>query len=267
MGHHTESSTNDVCLIKDNTLSSFQAVVIRSNGYKFDPKDIDLDDIDALTDVDESEAWREAMAIFGTNGEKIVKPAMKRGNNSLLTEKTYTVTKEAMEEMGYKGEQISIPGGEYSDSKLYNCPFGRDNADSGKCRLTASFSESVDSIAIIYAVTKKSKQDPNAATFFSELLVKCNCRCKLKESVGAVQYQPVPGSEGECSMTPVSRPSLMCDNLGDKICSHEVSETWASNAESKLPNGNYKCALKASKITKFTSDFQPNAAFLQPVGK
>lgn len=267
MGHHTESSVNDACLIRDNTLSSFQAVVIRSNGYKFDPKEIDLDDIDSLTRVAKGDEWREAMAIFGTDGANIVRPDVKRGDNTLLAEKSYRVTKEAMEEMGYKGEETFIPGGEYAAEKLYNCPFGQYNKNSGKCRLTASFSESVDSIAIIYAVTKKSRHDPNAATFFSELLVKCNCRCKLKENSNAVEYQPVPGAEGECTMTPVNRPSLVCDNLGDKMCYHDVSETWASSAESKLPNGNYKCALSASKITKFTSDYTPQASFLHRVGR
>lgn len=266
MSHENKHGTGK-CVIKDDTLTSFQAIVIRSNGYKFDPKDIDLDDIDALTNVRDRDAWKEAMAIFGTDGDRIVKPDIKRGFASMLSEKTYTVTKDAMSEMGFKGESISIPGGEFASKELFNCPFGRNNPHSSKCRLTASFKESVDSLTIIYALTQSSRFDPNAAVFFSELMVKCNCRCKLKENKNAVKYHPVPGVDGECTMTQVTRPSLMCDNLGDKMCSHEVSDTWTSDAGAKLPNGNFKCGLGASKVTKLTSDFNPSTSFNMPIAK
>lgn len=244
--------------------SSFQAVVIRSNGFLFDPKDIDLDDIDSLTRVPEEHAWKEAMAIFGKADGQIVAPGLKMDEDTMLRSKLYTVPEAAMREMGFKDGATVVPGGEFVGKELMNCPFGRTNPLSAKCRITASFTESVDTIAILYAVTQKSKYDPNAASFFSELMLKCNCRCKERKTT-AVKYSPVPGVAGECTMTPATRPALVCDNLGDKLCSHEVSDSWTSSESSKLPNGNYKCALKASKITKVTSAFAPVSPFVAPI--
>lgn len=50
--------------------------------------------------------------------------------------------------------------------------------------------------------------------------------------------------------------------LGDKVCYHDVSDTWVDTGKGKkLPNGNFACALQPSKITKVTSDFKPKASF------
>lgn len=217
-----------------------------------------------MTRVPAEHAWKEAMAIFGKAGDQIVTPGLKLEEGTKLRSKLYTVPAPAMREMGFKDGDTVIPGGEFTGDELMNCPFGRANPLSAKCRITASFTESVDTIAILYAVTRKSKYDPNAAAFFSELLLKCNCRCK-ERTTHAVKYSPVPGVAGECTMTPSSRPALVCDNLGDKLCSHEVSDSWTSSESDKLPNGNYKCALKASKITKITSEFAPASPFVAPV--
>lgn len=48
MGHEALVDNTD-CLIQDDTYSSFQAVVVRSNGWLFDAETIDLDDIDSQT--------------------------------------------------------------------------------------------------------------------------------------------------------------------------------------------------------------------------
>jgi hypothetical protein len=48
LGHQAEYG-NDECLITNDTLSSFQAMVVRANGFLMDARNVDLDDIDALT--------------------------------------------------------------------------------------------------------------------------------------------------------------------------------------------------------------------------
>lgn len=50
MGHQADIADKN-CLVEDDTYSSFQAIVIRSNGWLFDAEKIDLDDIDSQTFV------------------------------------------------------------------------------------------------------------------------------------------------------------------------------------------------------------------------
>lgn len=259
-GYNTKH-TNKKCLIQNGEYSSFQAVVLRANGFAFDAKEIDMDDIDSLTNVRPELAWKESMAIFGKRGSEYVLPTLKLYDGTLLTEKQYTVTEDAMKEMGFEDGKRIIPGGEFSSETLFNCPFGRDNPDSQKCRLTAKFQFPIDTLVILYAAAQKSSVDPNAAVFFSELSLKCGCRCAEKENVQSKSYHPVGDSSTECTVSTIERPSLRCDVLGDRVCYHDVSDAWVLNGEGQLPNGNYPCALKASKITKITSDFAPREDF------
>lgn len=75
------------------------------------------------------------------------------------------------------------------------------------------------------------------------------------------------GSTSECSAKKVDKPALTCDVLGNKVCYHDVSDSWVAEKEGKLPNGNHACSLKPSKITKITSDFKPQNNFeIKPVG-
>jgi hypothetical protein len=215
------------------------------------------------TQVRPDNAWKEAMAVFGTSGNRIVLPTTHLQAGTMLRSKLYLVAADAMKAMGFSHGAANIPGAEFAAETLYNCPFGRSNANSKKCRLQVQFSESIDSLAILYAVTQKSTVDSNAASFFSELQLKCACRCKENAHPVTV-YIPVGGTTDECRLKTTSRPSLRCDLLGDKICSHEVSDTWVATAEGKLANGNFKCSQTASKITRVTSDFRPISPFLAP---
>lgn len=121
-------------------------------------KEIDLDDIDSLTNVRPADAWKESMAIFGKRGSEYVLPTLKLYDGTLLEQKKYTVTGDAMKEMGFDDGKLVIPGGEFTGDKLYNCPFGRANPNSRKCRITAHFQTGpVDTVVVLYAAAKKSK--------------------------------------------------------------------------------------------------------------
>lgn len=154
-GYQT-SYHNEKCLIRNDEYSSFQAVVLRANGFYFNPKDIDLDDIDSLTGVKDKDAWKESMAIFGMRGSEYVFPSIKLYDGTMLAEKKYTVAAAGMKEMGLPNKNISVPGAEFSGKKLYNCPFGRSNRLSAKCRVTASFGGvPVDAVVVMYAAVQK----------------------------------------------------------------------------------------------------------------
>lgn len=261
LGYHSPIG-NQQCLVQNDEYSSFQAIVLRANGFAIEAKEIDLDDIDSLTRVGEADSWKESMAIFGKKGNEYILPTLKLYDGTLLTEKQYTVTEEAMKELGFNDGKLIAPGGQFSSTDLFNCPFGRANKESQKCRITASFQFPIDTLVIMYAAAQKSRIDPNAAVFFSELSVKCGCRC-AETQVSSQSYHPVEGSTSECTVTTVQRPSLRCDMLGNKVCYHDVSDTWTGVQGKKdaLPNGNYACALTPSKITKFTSEYAPRADF------
>lgn len=238
VGHEAATNVTD-CLVQDDTYSSFQAIVLRTNGFQFEAKSIDLDDIDSQVDVPAGNAWKESMAIFAKSGDEYILPTVEFHDGSLLSSKSYTVASAAMKEMGFRGGALQVPGGEYSAETLFNCPFGRDNIESKKCRMTVKFTKPMDTLVIMYAISKKSANDPNAAVFFSEILLKCGCRCTDAPS-SAETMVPATGAEGECYKSMTTRPRTKCDVLGNKFCSHEVSDYWAKTQENALPNGNFK---------------------------
>lgn len=149
-----ESPINSqACLIKknsagDSVYDSMQAVVVRANGWKFDISSLDLDDIDAQTRVPPHRAWKESMAIFGMADGELVVPTTSFYDETLLAAKQYVVPDSAMKEMGFADEAVRIPGAEYAADFVHNCAFGRQNPDSKRCRMTASFDQAIDALAI-----------------------------------------------------------------------------------------------------------------------
>lgn len=264
MGHHARLDNGD-CLIKKKgdlaVYDSMQALVIRTNGWTIQPQGIDLDDIDAQSGVASDAGWKESMALFGINKGKLVLPVMKFYPESLLEKKEYQIPAAAMKEMELELGESLVPGGEYASTEMVNCPFGRDNEDSKRCRMTGHFDEPVDTLVFLYAVTQKSKTDPNAAVFFSEVLLACGCRCKQTDLGARPMTAAVPGVPGECVQTQSTSLKTQCDLLGDKWCSkedmvaHKVSGT-------QLANGNFPCEEVTGDKVVVTSDFAPRKDFV-----
>lgn len=95
------------------------------------------------------------MAVFAKSGDKVIFPSVMFHDGTLLTSKSYTVPNSAMKEMGFSNTGgISVPGGEFGGDILYNCPFGRENELSKKCRMTVKFTEPIDTLAILYGITQ-----------------------------------------------------------------------------------------------------------------
>jgi hypothetical protein len=126
--------------------------------------------------------------------------------------------------------------------------------------MTAKFKSDVDTLVILYGVTQKSPVSHSAAVFFSELTLKCGCRCR-NNPVTVEGFVPVPGAHGECHKETRTRPSVKCDVMGPKFCSHDVSDTWQVTQKSALASGAYKCALRASKVATVRSEFNPTPIF------
>jgi hypothetical protein len=143
------------CLIKstgsaDAVYDSMQALVVRSNGWKFEVKSIDLEDIDSQPGRIPGNAWKESMAIFGEADGTLVLPAVSLTSDTLLSVKNYAVPSAAMSEMELSSRDIRVIGAEFSSPRLHNCraaEFG-DDADAHLCRMTASFSSGIDTLVI-----------------------------------------------------------------------------------------------------------------------
>lgn len=112
-------------------------------------------------------------------------------------------------------------------------------------------------VPLVYAVSQKSRNDPNAAVFFSEAMLKCGCRCSEKEESGPV-LTPVEGTENECSVSTSTRPRVKCDLMGNKFCVHYKSISVQRTSQEELPNGNVACAEKESEVVRVRSEFKPS---------
>lgn len=264
MGHQA-SVKNDQCLVKrvggELIYDSMQALIIRTNGWTIQPQSIDLDDLDAQAKVRSEDGWKESMAIFGLFEGSLVKPDLKFAEKTLLGEKQYKVPAAAMKEMELQVGDSYVPGGEYVSEEMINCPFGRDNIKSKKCRMTATFSGPLDTLVLLYAVSQKSKTDPNAAVFFSEVTIKCGCRCKQMDVGTRKMTGGVPGVANECVETEMSSLKTQCDILGDKWCSKQDMVGYKVTGN-ELSNGNVPCEeIKGDRII-VTEDFKPQDDFL-----
>jgi len=56
---------------------------------------------------------------------------------------------------------------------MADCPFLKD--PTGQCKAFVSYPDPVDRLLIMYAISQKSANDPNAAAFFSEVTLACGC--------------------------------------------------------------------------------------------
>lgn len=253
------------CLIKriggDSVYDSMQAVVIRTNGWTMLPHSIDLDDMDAQAGVPSTDGWKESMAIFGVQDGNLISPNIKFYEDTLLASKQYKVPASAMKEMELTLGDSYVPGGEYSAAEMFNCPFGRDNKHSAKCRMTASFQEPIDTLVLLYAITQKSKNDPNAAVFFSEIILQCGCRCRQTNAGTRKITAAIPGTPNECVQTETTAFKTECDVLGDKWCSKDYMASFRTTGP-QLGSGNFPCQEVQGERVTVTGNFGPDSDFV-----
>lgn len=263
---HESMLTDDECLIKQKDgkmyYNSMQAIVISANGWTFQPTRIDLDDIDAEPGVVSSDGWKESMAIFGMRGSEIIRPSLTFYNRSLLVAQNYTIAQSNLQQMGLSlsGEQL-VPGGHYYSDEMVNCPFGRDNIESERCRMSASFSHPIDTLVVMYAVLQKSKTETRAASFISEVVMDCGCRCSQIDVGSRKLLAPIPGVDGECVEKESTAPRTVCDVLGSTWCTKTEVTSYKASGET-LPNGNCPCTKSKGYRASVDSPFQPRNDFI-----
>jgi len=128
------------------------------------------------------------------------------------------------------------------------------NDPTGQCKAFVSYPDPVDRLLIIYAITQKSANDPNAAAFFSEVTLGCGCQCA--EKPGASQMTvPVEGSAGTCKKVPSKSPAYNCDFMGKFWCETAETTRW------EMTGSRSACASVPSTIQVPVSSYTPTSKF------
>lgn len=134
-----------------------------------------------------------------------------------------------------------------------DCPFMDDPA--GQCKAFVSYPEPIDRLLIIYAVTQKSANDPNAAAFFSEVTLACGCQCGAKAATPTTTV-PIDGQPGKCRTESNASPSYACDFLGNQWCERKRTTKWLMTG-----SGGGACTQVPSVVSKVVSAYTPSREF------
>lgn len=269
IGHSSNTSTND-CVVENSDgkmiFRSFQAVEVSVNGWKFSPE-FDIDDVDAQINATEEDAWKESVAVLGMDDDNIVTPTIKLHNSTILKTTDVMVPKAATDAMGLTVGEVVVTGVEYAATELVNCPFGRDNELSKKCRVSVRFTAPVDKVIIMYALSQKSKNDPKAAAFLSEFLMGCGCRCSKVEAGRRMITVKVPGTSNQCIYKETSGRRTLCDMEGSLWCDRvEATEyVGASTATLSLDDATIPCSGHPGERAEVISSFSPRNDFVESV--
>lgn len=54
---------------------------------------------------------------------------------------------------------------------------------------------------------------------------------------------------------------VTCDMIGNKFCSKHIRPAFQVTSSEELTNGNFKCALKPSRVARVIDDFVPSLEF------
>lgn len=235
------------------TYKGFQGILVEANGFKFSA-DLVLEDIDAQPVKDPADGWRETMSSLGMADSAVVRPTMTTKQGSLVAVQQFRVPAASLKEVGFPAKDLLIDGAAYSSwTETKNCPFMDDPA--GQCKAFVSYPEPIDRLLIIYAVTQKSANDPNAAAFFSEVTLACGCQCGAKAATPTTTV-PIDGQPGKCRTESNASPSYACDFLGNQWCERKRTTKWLMTG-----SGGGACTQVPSVVSKVVSAYTPSREF------
>jgi len=130
------------------------------------------------------------------------------------------------------------------------------NDPTGQCKAFVSYPDPVDRLLIIYAITQKSANDPNATAFFSEVTLACGCQCAEKSGASEMTV-PVDGSAGKCKTVLNKSKAYGCDFLGKLWCETAERTRW------EMTGSGGACAPVSSTVQKPVSSYKPDSKFTE----
>lgn len=118
-----------------------------------------------------------------------------------------------------------------------------------------TYSEPVDKVVIVYAVTMQVHESSSSAALVSGLSFACGCPCRGKTESTPIVV-PLPGQPGRCVEKTISRTSHRCSYEGGSWCDEAEGTKWT------LTGGdNGACRSSKSLIHRPVSPFTPVAPF------
>lgn len=127
------------------------------------------------------------------------------------------------------------------------------NDPAGECKAFVTYTEPVDRLLIVYAATRASATDADAAAYVSALDLRCGCQCAAHVRAGVAK--PVAGSPGRCTTAPASTPGYSCDMLGTSWCEQRTGTRWAMTGDGDA------CAEEPNTYSQVVSAFNPDPDF------
>lgn len=172
--------TGPECLIstnrnKDSVYNSMQAFVVRTNdGFLLDAVSIDLSDVDSQGgDAPLNKASQESMVVFGMSSSNYVEPDLAFYADSVIEGHEYLVPSDAMFEMGFPRQHMYVKGVQFAADAAHDCRSKDSREEALRCAVTATFSEGIDSLIVMHALTKKSRDEAFSFGLVSELRLRC----------------------------------------------------------------------------------------------
>lgn len=151
-----------------------QAFVVRTNdGFLLDAVSIDMGDVDSQGDTTLDKSSQESMVVFGMSAGNYVEPDLSFYANSVITEHEYLVPSQAMFDMGFARQHMYVKGVQFAADAPHDCR-SKDNREASlRCAVRASFSEGMDALVVMHALTKKSQSEAFTFGIVSELRLRC----------------------------------------------------------------------------------------------
>lgn len=214
-------------------------MIYEAEGYKWSPT-VNIDDIDSY-EVESGGAVRDSSIVFGIAEGRVVSPQLHFSNGTFLDRKQYQITRASLAEMGLGAlGDIEIAGSEFADNvPVFNCPLSSAGPQS-RCRMSATFSEPINKLVILYAPAQKIAAEQAAAILLSDLVLPCMCMCS-PSTQGGVTYSQASGNPGKCVRQNKEKQKSQCDMSGtDMVCEYEVKESYQRKGPPEA-DGLYPC--------------------------
>jgi len=163
----------------------FQEIRIKISGGTMVPS-LTFEDVDATTKPSSKakDGWRETMTALGRNAGQFVKPKMSTSSTGMTGVLTYQMAGSSLNEIGWSNQPEmaleSVSYASWTTTKNYK------DAQGNMARGSAVFTEPIDDLVVVYALTQADKRtSAKTGVFISALTVGCCARSRPGGECGA----------------------------------------------------------------------------------
>lgn len=250
--HGQDDPSNGDCRINNSTKGGatshwwpIQGLRISSTGWRFEPKDLIISDVDMEGSSDPANALRKAALVFGYKNNVHVNASYEYPGGSKLFTHAMKVEDHTLNAMGHLTTPRADDHFLWVDGTMTNwgnetVPLLRCNtgAQDPACATHVSFEEPIDGFFILHALEWKSLNQEHSLISVGNLKIPCGCRC---ERVTETRKVTLPASTaGECTQKVTSDTHAVCKEEGAAWCTRKTFDRYTVSGPI-LPNGNYPC--------------------------